>query len=184
MSHVTYTICWSKIDQEKKNIGVFWAFLFHRNRYLFSTEKVSFHPLARVNARRPIVRNTGESISSPSYKIIMKESIKSHDHDKGERKGFKLLTRMSNPPNLRRSQDAKAMIDEESPTSNWQNSMSSPWALRDSMAASPLVTSLAVRTTVTPSSASLLTSANPIPLFAPVTTATVSFDHHLHNNWN
>ena len=40
--------------------------------------------------------------------------------------------------------------------------------------------SLAVKITVNPSCANLFTIANPIPLFAPFTIATVSLDHHLH----
>ncbi|RWW81038.1 hypothetical protein BHE74_00010596 [Ensete ventricosum] len=106
----------------------------------------------------------------------------SYEGEEAEDKDYKLLlTRMSSPPNLRFSQAAKVTIDEGSATSKWQNATRSPWPSRDSTAAFPLPTSLEVSTTVSPSSANLLTSANPMPLLAPVTTATVSFDHHLHS---
>lgn len=92
---------------------------------------------------------------------------------------FERLTRISSPPNVSRSHRAKPWIEVGFATSNWRNWTWSPWLLRDSTARIPLETSLEVRTTVSPSSASRLTMASPIPLFAPVTTATVSWDHHL-----
>lgn len=54
-----------------------------------------------------------------------------------------------------------------------------PWLLSNSIASNPFLASLAVRITVTPNSANLFATANPIPLFAPVTIAFVSFPHHL-----
>ena len=44
----------------------------------------------------------------------------------------------------------------------------------------PFSMSLVVKIIVNPSCANLFTIANPIPLFAPVTIATISLDHHLH----
>ncbi len=61
----------------------------------------------------------------------------------------------------------------------WKFTLWSPWLFKDSRAASPRVASRAVSTTVIPSFANWRTISKPIPLLAPVTTATVSLDHHL-----
>lgn len=67
---------------------------------------------------------------------------------------------------------AKPSMLWRSCTSSWWNSTFGkprPWS--NDMASVPLFSFLAVNKTVTPAAASCLTVSNPIPLFAPVTTA-------------
>ncbi len=61
----------------------------------------------------------------------------------------------------------------------WKFTLWSPWLFKDSRASSPRVASRAVSTTVIPSFANWRTISKAIRLLAPVTTATVSLDHHL-----
>ena len=91
------------------------------------------------------------------------------------------LTRISNAPKILANHDTKVLIEAGSETSRRKKCTSSrPWFLSSSIALCPFSMSLAVKITVNPRCANLFTIANPIPLFAPVTIATVSLDHHLH----
>ena len=90
------------------------------------------------------------------------------------------LTRMSIPPNFGFNQDASFSTDSELVTSNgWKCTLSIPSLFKFSTAAVPSFSSRAVSTTVRPCCASCFTAARPIPLLPPVTSATVSFVHHL-----
>ena len=92
------------------------------------------------------------------------------------------LTRMSRAWKLAVNQAAKALMETGSATSRRRNRTWSPSFRSVSTACSPLASSLAVNITVSSDCANRLTRANPIPLLAPVTTATVFLDHHLHGN--
>ena len=91
-----------------------------------------------------------------------------------------ILTRMSSFLKECWNQEAKVWMESGFETSRREKWTWSPWAASDWRALRPLASSLAVRITVSPDSASLFTSAKPMPLFAPVTMATVSLLHHLH----
>lgn len=116
-----------------------------------------------------------------------KKTLNEHPSDKsnenGEREGereWSPLTRTSKDANFSRNHETKPSTEAASDTSSCENQTWRPWDRSDSDALIPRSPSRAVRTTVSPNSASRLTIAKPIPLFAPVTTATVSLDHHLH----
>lgn len=92
----------------------------------------------------------------------------------------RVLTSISNASNLDLNQETKEWIEAGSDISSRQKwtFRSNPRTLSESIANKPLDWSRAVNTTVNPNSANLLTNAYPIPLFAPVTIATESLDHH------
>jgi hypothetical protein len=95
-------------------------------------------------------------------------------------RGLETLTRMSIPPNSSLSQAASFSADVELETSKgWKHTFLSPSPFNVSSAAIPLPESRAVSTTVRPFLASSRTITYPMPLLPPVTTATVSFVHHL-----
>lgn len=96
-------------------------------------------------------------------------------------KNLRILTNISKALKLDRNQETKHRMETGSDMSSWQKRTwwSTPRTLSESMACKPLDWSLAVNTTVNPNSANRLTNAYPIPLFAPVTMATESSDHHL-----
>jgi hypothetical protein len=96
----------------------------------------------------------------------------------GNKRGLAcLLTRMSRPPTVSRSQAANSATDAASETSSLRKATARPRARSGAAAASPRAPSRAVSTTVSPCSARRAARACPMPRFAPVTTATVSLDH-------
>ncbi len=79
--------------------------------------------------------------------------------------------------------------DSSQPTLRvWKATLVSPSAFKALRAFFPRPSSRAVSTTLSPCLANWRAISNPIPLLAPVTTATVSSDHHLnsstHPNFN
>lgn len=92
---------------------------------------------------------------------------------KRERESKWHFTRISSLPNLDLIKSAREATLAASATSTWWNNTKwdKPESLSVSNAWRPLSSFLAVSTTLIPAEANCLTISNPIPLFAPVTTA-------------
>lgn len=90
-------------------------------------------------------------------------------------------TKISSLPNWLLTNWARELILDESVTSSWWKRTRSEKgkSLSFSIASRPLFSFLAVKTTVIPCEANCLQISNPIPLFAPVTTAYLP---KFHNN--
>ena len=117
-----------------------------------------------------VMSNISKTLSSGVYDYI-------------QEMGFQgmMCTKMSVPPYVCWSQWANLVAESSLRTSRgWKAMRFDPTSrFNDATALFPRVSSRAVMTVVKPLCASWRAISYPIPLLAPVTTATVSLDHHL-----